>query len=559
MATGYVEYVAPDSLRSIAEVMRGAFSTAALRRLQLAFAAVSLGRWSGMVAVSVYAFQEGGAAAVGLVTLAKMLPAALLTPISGLLADRFPRRDVLLASSLLRLLCGALVAAAVLAGLPLWAVAALVVAKTVVATPYRPAQAALLPQLASTPRQMAAANAVWNGLESWAFIVGALAGGWAIGALDPGVAFAILALPYAVAVLFIAGIPRDAVPAHREAPDGARRRDEALLGYRMVLAQPRLRRLVGLMTASKVVEGAVDTLLVVVALDLLGLSEVSVGWLNAAWGVGGVLGMVFALGLLHRGNLSLGLTLGCLLIGVPLMAIAGLVTPAAAAGGMVVLGVGYALVEIAGETLMQRLASDEVLARVFSALEGTYTASTGIGAALAPLLTATIGIEETLMVVGAALPLLALLTWRDLARYETGTEIPERPFQLLRGVPLFAPLPIASVENLALRLNPVNVAAGEEIVRQGEDGRRFYVIDAGTVEVLVDGMPIRREGPGEFFGEIALIRSTPRTATVRARGPVRLLALDGPDFVASVTGNARCLQETQAVVDGRLGTRAATP
>lgn len=541
-----------EATASIAQVLRGALATPALRRLQFAFAGVSLGQWSGLVVLSVYAFNEAGAAAVGLVALAKMLPAAILTPITGLAADRFSRRDVLLASATLRTLLGLAIAAAVLAGLPLWAVVALAVAKTIAGTPYRPAQAALLPQLARTPQQMAAANAVWNGLESVGFVVGALIGGWALGTLAPEAAFAVIALPYAGSALMVAGIPRDPRPAHREALAGSRVRDEALLGYRTVLREPQLRTLVGVLTASKLVEGAVDTLIVLVALDLLGLTDAAVGYLNAAWGVGGVLGMVVALGLLHRGNVASGLALGCLAIGLPLAALAGLATAAAAAVALFVLGVGYALVEIAGETLLQRLASDEVLGRVFGVIEGTYTAATGIGAALAPALSAALGIRGALLVVGLALPLVALARWRTLARYEAGAAIPERPFELLRGVPLFAPLPVAAVENLTLRLDTVTVAAGHEVIRQGEEGDRFYVIDAGEVEVLVDGRPVRVQGPGECFGEIALLRGVRRTATVRALGPGRLYALEREEFVASVTGNPRSALAAGDLVSERL-------
>lgn len=540
------------SLSAITRVLRGAFGTPALRRLQLGFAGVALGQWSGLIVLSVYAYNQGGATAVGLVALAKMLPAALLTPATSLLADRLARRDVLLGSATLRALLGLAIAGAVLAGLPLWAVVAFAVAQTIVGTPYRPAQAALLPQLAGSPQQMAAANAVWNGLESAAFVAGALVGGWAIGALEPAVAFAAIALPYAGSAVLVAGIERDPVPAHREALEGSRARDEALVGYRTVLREPQLRTLVAVLTGSKLVEGAVDTLVVLIALEQLGLAEASVGYLNALWGVGGILGMTVALGLLHRGRLAIGLTFGCMLIGIPLVAMAGLATVTAAAIGLFLLGIGYALVEIAGETLMQRLASDEVLARVFGVIEGAYTASTGIGAALAPLLVAIAGLNGALLAVGAALPLLALARWRTLARYESGAAIPERPFQLLRGVPLFAPLPVAAVENLTLRLDQVTATAGEDIIRQGDAGARFFVIDEGAVEVLVDGLRVRREGPGEFFGEIALLHEVPRTATVRALGEVRLLALDRDEFVASVTGNPRSLRAADSVIGDRI-------
>ncbi len=296
----------------------------------------------------------------------------------------------------------------------------------------------------------------------------------------------------------------------------SRIRREALLGFHTVIADRRLRTLVGTLTATTFVEGMIDTLIVVVALDQLALSDASVGYLNALWGLGGIVGGVVALGLLGRGRLAAGLTFGSLMIGLPLIALAAFTSVAVALAVMLAVGVGYSLVETAGLTLMQRLASDEVLGRVFGVVESTYVASTGIGAATAPALISLVGVRGALAVVGAALPLLAVVRWRTLARYEAGSPIPERQFELLRGVPLFAPLPVASVENLALRLSPVSVAAGQEVIRQGDVGDRFYVIADGEVEVLVDSGHVRIERGGEFFGEIALLNGSRRTATVRA-------------------------------------------
>jgi MFS family permease len=541
-----------EGLRSVVQVMRGAFGTPALARLQLAFAASSLSYWGGFIALSVYAFNEAGAAAVGVIAFAKLVPAALATPATSLLADRSSRRNVLVVSSVARCAFGLGLAGVAASAAPLAVVALFAVAQAVAQTAYRPAQAALMPQLASSPQQMAAANAVWNGLESAAFVLGALLGGWAIGALDPGLAFGLLALPLALAALLLLGIPRDPTPEYREVLAGARLRDEALIGYRTVLGEPQLRTLVGVMTLSKLAEGAVDTLIVLVALDLLGLAESSVGVFNAAWGLGGVLGMIVALGLLHRGTLAAGLALGCIAIGAPLVALGGLATAPAAGIALFVLGIGYALVEIAGETLLQRLASDEVLARVFGVLEGTYLAATGVGALLAPVLAHVLGIAGAVAAVGAAMLLLAALRWRALARYEAGTVIPEHEFRLLRGVALFAPLPVAAVENLALRLDVVPMHAGEAVITQGEDGDRFYVIDAGEVEIFVDDVPRRVQGPGECFGEIALLHEVPRTATVRARTDGRLVALEREEFLANVTGNQRASNAATRLISDRL-------
>jgi hypothetical protein len=295
-------------------------------------------------------------------------------------------------------------------------------------------------------------------------------------------------------------------------------------------------------------------LVVVAALELLDMGAGGVGWLNAAWGVGGLAGGAVALAVLRRGRLTLALSGGCAMAGIALALIASWPRPSVALVLLVVLGVGYAWIEVAGLTLMQRLVSDEVLARVFGVVESTYVATTGLGSVLAPLVVMWLGIEGALIAVGAALPLLALATWTRLARFESSTEVPERQFALLRSLPLFAPLALATVENLASRLIPVSVAPGDELIRQGDHGDRFYVIAEGHVAVECDGEPRRVEGPGEFFGEIALLRDTPRTATVHAVEPGLLYALERETFVCGVTGNPRCVIAADDVIDERLAT-----
>ena len=293
-------------------------------------------------------------------------------------------------------------------------------------------------------------------------------------------------------------------------------------------------------------------LVVVAALELLDMGASGVGWLNAAWGVGGLLGGAVALGVLRRGRIARGLAGGCVLAGVALGLIASWPRPGVALALLVVLGVGYAWVEVAGLTLMQRLVSDEVLARVFGVVESTYVASTGLGSVLAPVAVALFGIEGALVAVAACLPLLAAVSWTRLARFEATTPIPERQFALLRSCSLFAPLPLATVENLAARLVPVAVTEGQEVIRQGDIGDRFYVIAQGHVAVECDGEPRRTEGPGEFFGEIALLRDTPRTATVHATEPGLLYALEREHFVCGVTGNPRSVLAADGVIETRL-------
>jgi hypothetical protein len=208
--------------------------------------------------------------------------------------------------------------------------------------------------------------------------------------------------------------------------------------------------------------------------------------------------------------------------------------------------------EVAGLTLVQRLASDAVLARAFGVVEGTYWLTTGIGSLLAPVLVLTLGLRGTLLAVGVTLPLLVLARWRALARMEASAPVPEREYRLLRGVSMLAPLPVAHLEELAGRVHSVHVPAGSAVVREGEHGDRFYVIADGEVEVFEHGRFRRTEVVGDCFGEIALLRDVPRTATVTARTDVELLALERDEFLAAITGDRRALAAGHDLIAQRL-------
>jgi MFS family permease len=531
--------------------LRDALGTSALRRLQASWAASSVGSWAFFVALSVYAYGVGGASLVGVAAVARMAPAALAAPATSLLGDTHSRRAVLLWLSLARAVVLAGATAVVALDGPPVVVFALAAVFTAVGTGHRPAQAALMPQLADDPRQLAAANGLWSAVDSVGFLIGA-AGGGALIALG-GVEFALAATAAAflLAALALAGIPADRPPEHALVP-GDRRIEDIAEGFRTVAADRGLRLVVVLLGVSTLVEGAIDVLVVVVALELLDLGAAGVGWLNSLWGLGGIIGGAGAVMLLARRGNAAGLVLGSVLVGLPLIALTAVPTTAVAAVGLVILGVGYAVMEVAGMTLVQRLASDAVLARAFGVVEGTYQLTTGIGSLLAPLLVLAAGVRGALLVVGAALPLLLVARWRALARLEATAPVPEREYQLLRGIGMFAPLPVARLEELARHLTPVHVAHGVPIIREGEVGDRFYVIAAGEVDVTEHGRFLRTEAPGECFGEIALLRDVPRTATVVARTDVDLLALEQVEFLAAITGDRRALAAGHELVDSRL-------
>ena len=182
-------------------------------------------------------------------------------------------------------------------------------------------------------------------------------------------------------------------------------------------------------------------------------------------------------------------------------------------------------------------------------------ATVAVGAILAPVLIHAIGVRWALVGVGALLPLTSVLARTSLVDLDAAPVHP-RELELLSGIALFAPLPTPVLERLAARLAPVHARPGEEIIRRGEPGDRFYVVGAGEVEIALDSGPPRVEGPGSYFGEIALLRDVPRTATVRARTDVELYALERDDFLGAVTGHSASAEAADAVIGSRLGVAA---
>jgi MFS family permease len=522
-----------------------------MRRLQLAWGAESLAIWSFAIALGVYAFDASGPTAVGVAGAVRLLPGALAAPFGGLIGDRASRRSVLVASALgnAALLGGAAAAAAL--GAPVAVVFLIAGLSTVAVCPYVPAEGALMPLLARTPQELSAANVAHSAIDNVGFLSAGIASGLLLAASSPQVVFAMAAIAGVLAALLLLSLSRDARPKYvTETSDTVLA--GLALGARSLLADSRL-RLVGIaLTLLLFFEGAADVLAVIVALDLLGLSQGAVGYLNAAWGIGALLGGAALAVLLDRGQLAAGLALGCLLAGASL-ALPGIwVVAAMGYVAWLGMGAGYTFVEVAAWTLLQRLGSDETLARALAFLESSKFAAMALGSIAVPGLIALIGVRGTVIAVAAILPVFALFRWSALRALEIGAPVEEDRFRLLRNHPIFAPLPMDTLERLGHDLVSVTPTPGEEIVTQGEPGERFYLIAEGEVEVHIDGSLRGTEGAGECFGEIALLNDVPRTATVTALPGCRLLALDRRHFVSAVTGHLRSGEAASIVAEDRL-------
>jgi MFS family permease len=540
-----------ESLRAL----RAVFANPRLRRLELALVGSVTGEWAYAIALAVYAFDQGGAAAVGLVGLIRFLPSALAAPFAAVLGDRFSRVRVMVVSDVLRALAIAGAAVAAFADAPAGVVYALAGVVSVVSMAFRPAQAALLPSLARTPGELTAANVASTTIESIGSFAGPALGGLLLAATNAGTVFAATAGAFLWSAALVLGV--ESSRREREDAEVAGIVTEALAGFRAILGEARLRFVVALYAAQTLVAGALNVLIVVMALDVLDLGSSGPGFLNAAVGVGGLVGAALALALVGRQRLAGDFGLGLLLWGIPIALIGVWPHEAPALALLAVVGIGNTLVDVAALTLLQRAAPDEVLARVFGVIESLLVGAIGLGAILAPLLVSAFGADGALIATGAFLAVLAAVSWRRLARIDAEVAVPERALALLTNLPLFAPLPPATVEHLARSLQPVHVGAGEQIVREGEPGDRFYIVASGEVEVAAEGKPLRALGPGEYFGEIALLRAVPRTATVMARGDSELLTLDRDEFVAAVTGHPESREAADAVIGARLGTLRA--
>jgi MFS family permease len=547
-----------ESGRSFAAVFR----SPGLRRLQCAWSAVALGHWGLLVAVSVYAYAQDGEKAVGIVFLLRLVPAGLLAPFVGVLGDRYRRELVLFVSALLR--CGLCAGAAVAVAMdgPSVLVYALAILTSIANAPYKSAQQAIMPTLAATPNELTAANAVSSTVESLAFFLGPALAGVLLALSGTDVVFAVAAAMFGAASLVLLRLhaPRSEVAKEVQASTIF---SECIAGFRVVFQHRELRVLMGLFTAQTLIAGLMLVFLVVVAIELLDIGESGVGWLNSAFGVGALLGALGALGLTGAKRLSPGFLVGLLLWGLPLVVL-GLWSPVIIAFVLfAIMGAGNSLVDVAGYTLVQRAVPDEVLARVFGVLQFFLLSALGIGGLLAPILTDIFGLENALIISGLFLPVLVALFGRTVAKIDAEAAAPEaQELQLLTGVPIFAPLPGTALEHIAGRLVPLRIEPGTVILREGDAGDRFYVIVEGEVEVSAEGKTIATQGPGGYFGEIALLKDVPRTATVKAKTRVVLYALDREDFLATVTGHAPSAKAAETVVASRLSdltTAAGSP
>jgi MFS family permease len=529
-----------------------------LRRAQLAFGSVYTSEWALLVALGVVAFRDGGAAAVGIVTLIRMLPSALIAPFATAVADRVRRDRVLIWIGVLR--AAAMGAAAVVMAVDLSAVFVylLAVIATIPFTAFRPAHSALLPALCETPKELTAANASRGLLDSTSALIGPLLAALLLDLSGPEAVFVLIAGLSLWSSLLVSLI--DYEPAPRVAPPAPIRiAADTAEGLRAIAAQREVAMLFGLGAVQAVTRGALNVFIVVVAIELLGTGNAGVGILTAAVGVGAVVGSLGVSVLVGSRRLAAYTGLGIALWGAPLALIGIFPTELVALAMLAIVGAGNAMVDLGYFTLFPRLMPDEVLARVFGALESLVALAVGLGSIITPLFIHLFGIEGALVAFGLMTPVIVALAWSRLVKVDEGLGAQADVIEHLRAVTMLRPLPISTIEHLARNVREESADPGQVVIKQGQVGDRFYVIIDGEVEVKENGHLLRVMSAGESFGEIALLRDVPRTTTVQARTPLTLYALDRRHFVPTVSGYSESAAEAEVVVETRLAASAARP
>jgi MFS family permease len=557
--------VAKDGGTSVFAIFSATIKNRALLSLELAFAAFNGAEWAVWVALLVYAYSIGGATASGAMALVQLIPCIFLAPYIGALADRRRPGRVLLVGYLVQGVAMGAVAAAIALDAPSWVVFAIAPAINLGITVPRPAQSALLPSIVRRPIELTAANVVSSWAENGSVLIAPAIAGVLLGIGGPELAILFLACLSFIAAVLVLPIPGPPPIGHGEVADEEDAGDggekgaasasltaQVAAGIRAVRAERSVRLLVMLLGSQYILVGALDVLYVVLSISVLEMGEAGAGYLNSAFGAGGLIGAALTAGLVARRRLAPALGAGVITAALALGALGLVPTVFTAFAFLAVAGMGRTVLDVTGRILLQRSAPPHVLADVFSLLESLMNVGLAFGSIIVPVLVGLSGARAALIGTGVIFLLIILVSWRGLSSVDAAADVPHVEIRLLQSIPIFSPLPGPELEGLARALTPEAVPAGTVMMREGEVGDHYCAIAEGEVAVSHAGKEVARLSRGEGFGEIALIEDVPRTATVTSVTPTEVYCLQKEPFVLALTGHAPAKRAASSVVERRI-------
>ena len=522
----------------------------ALRRVLLAYFLFNTMEWATWIAILVWAFDTGGAGAAGLIAVVQLVPATIAAPFAGALGDRLPRDRALALGYLTQVVFVLLTGVVLVADAPDVAVyvTAALAAVSIVLT--RPVHDAIIPEIAETPSQITAGNSASSTVEGIAVFAGPLLAGVLLAHFGPGSVFLAFGAAGLISVFVTRSLPlRRSLVSPEDQAGVVRATLEGIKEIRHDAGALLLTLVVG---AQFVVVGILDILSVELGVSILDMGPSGPAILTSALGIGALLGAAATVVLIGRRKLASAVLAGMMATGLPIAIIALAELPAIAWILLAASGLGRAFVEVAGRTLLQRSVKTEVLSRIFGLQESLRMAGMALGSVAAPVAIHLLGGRGAFVATGVVLPAIGVVAWKWIRRLDDRALQPGPGFGLLEAIPLFGVLPQGELEELSRDLIRLSVPAGEDIFVEGAAGDRFYVIESGSVSIVSQGRTVATTEAGGYFGEIALLRDIPRTATVRADVDTDLYALERDDFMRVVTGASSAHEIANTEADRRL-------
>ncbi len=522
-----------------------------LRRVQLAYVGYNVARWASFIAISVYAFEIAGAAAVAMVAVIQLVPGAMVAPFAAVLGDRYRRERVLQVGYALEVLAVGLLATALVADAPSWVVFVLTSGVAISFSLVRPVHESLVPLIARSPSETTAGYVVGGMISKVSAVLGPLLAALVLAMAGPGAVYAVLGFILLVSTLIVGRLAIRTEPASAF-EEGIHVIAEAVRGFDLMIKHPRQRVLLLMLAGGSVVLGLLDILIVVLAFEVFGTGETGTGVLNAALGVGGIVGAVGTLALIGKNSFAGIARNGMLLYGLPITVIAIVDQQSLAFLALVAAGTGSALADVSGRVMLQRVAPNEALSRIFGFVESSRMAGEAAGAVLGAVLVANVGITTTLVISGLFLPALWLVCRHALNRADVGMNVAPEIIELLHELTMFQAVGPVELERIAALTTQVSAPAGSVVVAEGDHGDQFYIIASGTALVTKGERQLATLERGEYFGEIALVRDVPRTATVTAATNLDMVAIGRKHFVEAVVPHTASACSIEEFIDQRL-------